>query len=498
MWHRLSSLWLCDVAQARKPVPQNCSTQSRTIVILRHMPQASRRKPWYRILYVQVLIAVLLGIIAGHWWVTIGEVLHRKGILGAATIWPGVEAVFKPLGDGFIKLVKMMIAPIIFCTVVHGIASMGDLKKLGRVGFKTLLYFEIVSTLALIIGLVVVNALRPGVGFTPQGETYHAVTSAAALSTTHGSVEKAHALSTTEFFLHIIPDTFLGAFISGDLLQVLFIAILTAFAIAFMGEKGKPLLHAIEYGSQVFFGIMHIVVKVAPVGAFGAMGFTVGSYGIGALGKLAGLMAGFYLTSVLFIVIVLGTIARASGFSIFRYLIYIKDELLLVLGTSSSETALPGMIEKMQRLGCSKSTVGLVIPTGYSFNLDGTNIYMAMAAIFLAQATNTPLDLSHQIWLLVVAMITSKGASGVTGAGFVTLAATLQAVPGIPLESLAILLGIDRFMSECRALTNLVGNGVATLVISRWEKELTVETLNTNLRRPFHLEPPAIAGTGES
>ena len=319
-----------------------------------------------------------------------------------------------------------------------------------------------------------------------------------AAGTAHGSVEKAKALSTTDFFLHIIPDTFLGAFVSGDLLQVLFIAILVAFAVAFMGEKGKPLLHAIEYGSQVFFGVMHIVVKVAPIGAFGAMGFTVGSHGIGALGKLAGLMGGFYLTSMLFIVIVLGTIARVSGFSIFRYLIYIKDELLLVLGTSSSETALPGMIEKMQRLGCSKSTVGLVIPTGYSFNLDGTNIYMAMAAIFLAQATNTPLDLSQQLWLLAVAMITSKGASGVTGAGFVTLAATLQAVPGIPLESLAILLGIDRFMSECRALTNLVGNGVATLVISRWEKEVTVETLNTNLRHPFHLEPPPPAEVEES
>ena len=462
------------------------------------MQRAVRRKPWYRILYVQVLIAVLLGIVAGHWWVAIGEALHRVGIIGTGVTWPGVETVFKPLGDGFIKLVKMMIAPIIFCTVVHGIASMGDLKKLGRVGFKTLLYFEIVSTLALVIGLVVVNALRPGEGFTPRGETFHAAATATAISATHGSVEKAHALSTTDFLLHIIPDTFLGAFVSGDLLQVLFIAILTAFAIAFMGERGKPLLHAIEYGSQVFFGVMHIIVKAAPIGAFGAMGFTVGSYGIGALGKLAGLMAGFYLTSGLFVIVVLGAIARASGFSIFRYLAYIKDELLLVLGTSSSETALPGMIEKMQRLGCAKSTVGLVIPTGYSFNLDGTNIYMAMAAIFLAQATNTPLDLSQQIWLLVVAMITSKGASGVTGAGFVTLAATLQAVPGIPLESLALLVGIDRFMSECRALTNLVGNGVATLVISRWEKELTAETLNANLRRPIYLEPPATAKAGES
>ena len=323
----------------------------------------------------------------------------------------------------------MMIAPIIFCTVVHGIASMGDLKKLGRVGAKTLLYFEIVSTLALIIGLVVVNVLKPGVGFTPAGETFHAT--ATAVDVSHGIVDKAHALSTTEFLLKIIPDTFLGAFVSGDLLQVLFIAILVAFAIAAMGERGKPVLHVVDYGAQVFFSLMHLLVKAAPIGAFGAMGFTVGSYGLAALGKLVWLMAGFYLTAGLFVVIVLGGIAWYAGFSIFRFLGYLKDELLLVLGTSSSETALPGLIEKMQRLGCSRATVGLVVPTGYSFNLDGTNIYMAMGAVFLAQATNTPLDLQQQISLLLVAMITSKGASGVTGAGFVVLAATLQAVPGI-------------------------------------------------------------------
>ncbi len=444
------------------------------------MPPTTARKPWYRILYLQVLIAVALGIVVGFFYPDFGKSL-------------------KPLGDGFIKLVKMMIAPIIFCTVVHGIASMGDLKKLGRIGAKTLLYFEIVSTLALVIGLVVVNVLKPGVGFTPEGTTFHA--DAKAVDTSHGFSEKAHSLSTTDFFLHIIPDTFLGAFVSGDLLQVLLIAILVAFAIAFMGERGKPLLHVIEYGSQVFFGVMHILVKVAPIGAFGAMGFTVGSYGLGALNKLLVLMAGFYLTAGMFVVIVLGGIAWWSGFSIFRYLIYIKDELLLVLGTSSSETALPGMIEKMQRLGCAKSTVGLVVPTGYSFNLDGTNIYMAMAAVFLAQATNTPLDLQHQISLLIIAMVTSKGASGVTGAGFVTLAATLAAVPGIPVESLAILVGIDRFMSECRALTNLVGNGVATVVISRWEKELTKETLQANLRNPPPAAPlraPVLAETEES
>ncbi len=420
------------------------------------MQTTAARKPWYRVLYIQVLIAVALGILVGHFFPAFGKSL-------------------KPLGDGFIKLVKMMIAPIIFCTVVHGIASMGDLRKLGRVGVKSLFYFEVVSTLALGIGLIVVNILKPGAGFNIDPKT---------LDPTLGSatVQKAHALSTADFILNIIPKTFMDAFVSGDLLQVLLVAILVAFAIAFMGERGQPLLRGIEYGSQVFFGVMHIVVKAAPVGAFGAMGFTIGSYGLGALTPLLKLMGGFYLTSGLFVAVVLGAIAWWSGFSIFRFLVYIKDELLLVLGTSSSETALPGMIEKMQRLGCSKSTVGLVIPTGYSFNLDGTNIYMAMAAVFLAQATNTPLDLKHQIGILLVAMLTSKGASGVTGAGFVALAATLAAVPGIPIESLALLIGIDRFMSECRALTNLVGNGVATVAISRWEGEVSKETLRERLR----------------
>ena len=350
------------------------------------MENPTVRKSWYRVLYIQVLIAVALGIIVGYFW-------------------PGFGKSLKPLGDGFVKLVKMMIAPIIFCTVVHGIASMGDLRKLGRVGAKTLIYFEIVSTLALVIGLVVVNVMKPGVGFTPAGENFHAT--AAAVDSSHGFADKAQALSTTDFLLKIIPDTFLGAFVSGDLLQVLFIAILVAFAIAAMGEKGKPILHVVDSAAQVFFGVMHLLVRAAPVGAFGAMGFTVGSYGLGALGKLVWLMAGFYLTAGFFIVVVLGGIARWAGFSIFRFLAYIKHELLLVLGTSSSETALPGLIEKMQRLGCSRSTVGLVVPTGYSFNLDGTNIYMTMGAVFLAQATNTPLDLKHQISLLLVAMITS-------------------------------------------------------------------------------------------
>jgi aerobic C4-dicarboxylate transport protein len=421
-------------------------------------------KPWYRVLYLQVLIAVALGITVGHFFPDFGRSL-------------------KPLGDGFIKLVKMMIAPIIFCTVVHGIASMGDLKRLGRIGIKSLVYFEVVSTVALIIGLVVVNVLKPGVGITPAGETYHVESKAA--DTSHGISEKAHSLNTADFVLNMIPNTFLGAFVSGELLQVLLIAVLVAFAIAFMGERGKPLLDAIEYGSQAFFGVMHILVQVAPVGALGAMGYTVGAHGIGTLNKLFALMAGFYITAGLFVVVALGAIAWYSGFSIFRLLNYIKDELLMVLGTSSSETALPGLFEKMQRLGCAKSTVGLVVPTGYSFNLDGTNIYMAMAAVFLAQATNTPLTIGAQIHLLLIAMITSKGASGVTGAGFVTLAATLAAVPGIPVESLALLVGIDRFMSECRALTNFIGNSVATVVISRWENEITAGELRANLRHPL-------------
>jgi aerobic C4-dicarboxylate transport protein len=414
------------------------------------------QKPWYRILYVQVLIAVLLGIVVGY-------------------IAPDFGKSLKPLGDGFIKLIKMLIAPIIFCTVVHGVASMSDLKKLGRVGFKTLLYFEIVSTLALIIGLVVVNWMQPGAGF-----NFDATKLDPKIAQTYA--KSAGQLSTTEFLLNIIPNTFMSAFVSGDLLQVLLIAILTAFAINFLGERGAPVLHVIDTASQVFFGVMHTVVKLAPIGAFGAMAYTVGGHGLKALVPLAKLMGGFYVTAALFVVVVLGAIALWSGFSIFRFLAYIKEELLLVLGTSSSETALPGMIQKMKRLGCGESTVGLVIPTGYSFNLDGTNIYMAMAAIFLAQATNTPLDLKQQLGLLLVAMVTSKGASGVTGAGFVTLAATLAAVPGIPIESLALLIGIDRFMSECRALTNLVGNGVATVAISRWEGELSRDVLRARLR----------------
>ena len=415
----------------------------------------SSKIPWYRILYVQVLLAVAAGILVGAFFPEFGKSL-------------------KPLGDGFIKLVKMMIAPIIFCSVVHGIASMGDLKRLGRTGFKTLVYFEVVSTLALVIGLVVVNLLRPGDGLNLDVHTLDAKVSQSYLT-------KAHSTDKVDFLLNIIPSSFLGAFTSGDLLQVLFIAILTALAITFLPQRGQAVLHVVEEGGKLFFGVMGIVVKAAPIGAFGAMGYTVGGFGLASLNKLFALMMGFYLTSGIFVVVVLGLILKVSGIPLFRYLAYIKDELLLVLGTSSSETALPGIMRKLEKLGCHNSTVGLVIPTGYSFNLDGTNIYMTMAAVFLAQATNTKLDLSQQIALLVVAMITSKGASGVTGAGFITLAATLEAVPGIPLESLAILVGIDRFMSECRALTNFIGNGVAAIAISRWEGEVSSETLQKNL-----------------
>lgn len=407
-------------------------------------------------LYIVVFVAMLLGIAFG-------------------LLWPGPAVKMKPLGDAFINLVKMLIGPIIFCTVVHGMASMGDLKKLGRIGGKTLIYFEVVSTFALAIGLVVVNVLKPGVGFNIDPATLDTSTAKAYLT-------GASSLNTVDFLMNLIPKTFLGAFVSGDLLQVLVIAALVAFALRGMGEPGKPVLRVIEIGSEIFFGILGIVVMLAPIGVFGAMAFTVGSNGVRSLSYLFELVAGFYLTATLFIILVLGGIAWFCGFSIFRFLAYIKEELLLVLGTSSSETALPGIIGKMKRLGCAESTVGLVIPTGYSFNLDGTNIYMAMAAVFLAQATNTPLDLQQQINLLIVAMITSKGASGVTGAGFVILATTLAAVPRVPIESLTLLVGIDRLMSQCRSFTNLIGNGVATVVISRWENEITVETLNKNLQ----------------
>jgi aerobic C4-dicarboxylate transport protein len=433
------------------------------------MQNTSQRKPWYRILYVQVLIAVFIGILIGWFFPDTGKAL-------------------KPLGDGFVKLVKMIIAPIIFCTVAHGIASMSDMKRLGRIGLKAIVYFELVSTLALFIGLIVVNLLQPGNGFNIDPATLDPKIGKAYAA-------EAHALNATDFLLNVIPTSFFDGLARGDILQVLLIAILSGFAISFMGESGRPILGFIDQAAKVFFGIMHIIVKAAPLGALGAMAFTIGSYGLGALGKLLALMGGFYLTAIIFVVVILGAIAAYTGFSIFQFINYIKEELLLVLGTSSSEAALPGIIEKMRRLGCSESTVGLVIPAGYSFNLDGTNIYMTMAAMFLAQATNIHLSLAQQLTLLVVAMLSSKGATGVTGAGFITLAATLAVVPSVPIQSLALIVGIDRFMSECRALTNFVGNGVATVVVSRWEKEISKEELRANLRKALSLGETTAADT---
>jgi aerobic C4-dicarboxylate transport protein len=434
-------------------------------------PTVPHRKPWYAILYVQVLIAIVIGVVIGHFF-------------------PATGTALKPLGDGFIALIKMMIAPVIFCTVVHGIASMRDLKKIGRVGLKTLVYFEVVSSLALLIGLIVGEVLRPGDGFNIDPATLDA-------GAVSSYVTRAKEEGIVQHLLAIIPDTFMGAFARGDLLQVLLVSILTGFAISRLGELGERIAHVIDTMAKVFFGLIRIIVRAAPIGAFGAMAFTVGAFGVGSLWKLIELILTFYLTSALFVLIVLGTIARVAGFSILRFIAFIKDELLIVVGTSSSETVLPQMIEKMQRLGSSKSVVGLVIPTGYSFNLDGTNIYMTLATLFLAQATNTPLTIGQELGILAIAMITSKGASGVTGAGFVTLAATLAIVPDIPIQSLAILLGIDKFMSECRALTNLIGNGVATVVISRWEGELDAAKLHHVLAHPVaageELEAPAAA-----
>src|SRR5215470_17516118 len=416
-------------------------------------------RPWYSVLYIQVLIAIAIGIFIGHFWPDLGKAL-------------------KPLGDGFISLIKMMIAPVIFCTVVHGIGSMSDLKKVGRVGVKTLFYFEAVSTLALIIGLIVGRTLQPGAGFDidPAHLDPNAVAS---------YVKSAKEEGLVKHLLAIIPDTFIGAFAKGDLLQVLLVSILTGFAISRLGPIGAQISRVIDAMAKIFFGMIRIIVRAAPVGAFGAMAFTIGAYGLNSLYNLAALIAVFYLTSLLFVLCVLGTIAWFAGFSILRYLAYIKDELLIVLGTSSSETVLPHMMQKMERLGASKSVVGLVIPTGYSFNLDGTNIYMTLAILFLAQATNTPLTIWQELGILGIAMITSKGASGVTGAGFITLAATLSIVPDIPIQSLAILVGIDKFMSECRALTNLIGNGVACVVISLSEGELDKDALHETMAHPL-------------
>ncbi|MBL8590814.1 MAG: C4-dicarboxylate transporter DctA [Methylobacteriaceae bacterium] len=427
--------------------------------------------PWHRVLYIQVLIAIVLGVLVG--WLFPGF---------ATNDW------IKAMGDGFIKLIKMVIAPIIFCTVVSGIAHIQEAKKVGRIAVKALIYFEIVSTFALALGLIVGNVVKPGAGFGG------AAASADAVKQYVGSDK---VVKSVDFVLNIIPESVVGAFAKGDILQVLLFSILFGFALMQLGERGATIRNFIDDAAHAVFGVIALVMKAAPIGAFGAMAYTIGKYGTGALTNLIGLIATFYITAALFIFVVLGMIAKMAGFSILAFLRYIKDELLLVLGTSSSESALPGLMEKLERLGCSKSVVGLVVPTGYSFNLDGTNIYMTLATLFIAQALGVDLSFGQQITILIVAMLTSKGATGITGAGFITLGATLAAVDPRLVPGMAILLGIDKFMSECRALTNLTGNGVACVVVSWWEGELDRAALTRRLSRdvdPSDLETAVTTG----
>jgi len=408
--------------------------------------------PFYRHLYVQVLVAIALGVAVGH-------------------LWPETGAALKPLGDAFIKLVKMIIAPVIFLTIVTGIAGMQGVGTIGRVAGKAFAYFLTFSTLALFVGLLVANVIRPGEGLNIDPATLDG-------SKVADFAHKAHDRTLTDFLLNIIPDTLVSAVAEDNILQTLFVAILFGIAMTLIGDRGKPLMDVLNSASHAIFRLVSILMKAAPIGAFGAMAFTIGKYGVGTLANLAGLVATFYLTSLIFILVVLGTVAWFAGFNILKLIRYLKAELLLVLGTSSSEAALPSLIEKMERAGCRKSIVGLVVPTGYSFNLDGTNIYMTLAALFIAQATNVHLSLEEQLLLLLVAMISSKGAAGVTGAGFITLAATLSIVPSVPVAGMALILGVDRFMSECRSLTNFIGNAVATVVVSAWEGGLDRERLN--------------------
>jgi aerobic C4-dicarboxylate transport protein len=417
-----------------------------------------KRKPWYSVLYIQVLIAVVIGICVGHFY-------------------PKTGIALKPLGDAFVSLIRMMIAPVIFCVIVQGIASMSDLKSVGKVGVKALVYFEIVSTIALVIGIVVALLFHPGSGLNIDAATLDPKAAAV-------YVGRAKETGLIPFLLGFIPQTYVGALAGGEVPQVLLISILTGFAVAQMGASGQKLLRGIEMLNKVVFGIVRIVVRVAPLGALGGMAFTVGSYGMASLSNLVKLLGTFYLTSFIFVVFVLGIIAYLAGFSIFRFLGYIKDELLIVLGTSSSESVLPDMMRKLERLGAPRSVVGLVFPTGYVFNTDGTNIYLTLSALFLAQATNTHLSFGQIAGILLFALFASKGGSGVTGTGFVTLAAILAAVPSIPVQSLALLVGIEKFMSECRALTNVVGNGVATLVVSRWQGELDTVKMNEVMANP--------------
>ncbi|MFH1556455.1 MAG: dicarboxylate/amino acid:cation symporter [Pseudomonadota bacterium] len=414
-------------------------------------PAPAVHRKFYRHLYFQVLLAIAAGILLGHFYPTLATDL-------------------KPLGDAFIKLVKMIIAPVIFLTVVTGIAGMRDLGKVGRVAGKAMIYFLTFSTLALVIGLIVGNVVQPGAGL-------HIDPASLDPKAVANYTSKAHDQSIVGFLMAIIPNTPVSALASGDILQVLFFAVLFGIALAAIGDRGEPVMNVLNSLSQAMFRLVAILMKTAPIGAFGAMAFTIGKYGIGSVASLAMLVGTFYLTAGLFVFIVLGAVARYNGFSIFALLRYIKEELLLVLGTSSSEAALPSLMEKMERAGCAKSVVGLVIPTGYSFNLDGTNIYMTLAALFIAQATGIDLSLTDQVVLLLVAMLSSKGAAGITGAGFITLAATLSVVPAVPVAGMALILGIDRFMSECRAITNFIGNAVATIVVARWEGELNADQL---------------------
>ncbi len=433
------------------------------------MSKTSIRKPIYKSLYAQVLTAVAIGVLLGHFY-------------------PEIGVTMKPLGDGFIKLIKMIIAPIIFCTVVVGIAGMEDMKKVGKTGGLALLYFEVMSTLALIIGLVVVNTLQPGVGMHVDPTSLD--TKAVAAFTGPGKMQ-----GTVEFLMNVIPTSVVDAFAKGEILQVLLFSVLFGFALHKFGGRGTLVFDFVEKFSHVLFDIVGFIMKVAPIGAFGAMAFTIGKYGLGSLFSLGKLMGSFYLTCFIFVFVVLGIVSRLNGFSVFKFVRYIKEELLIVLGTSSSESVLPRMMEKMENLGARKSVVGLVIPTGYSFNLDGTSIYLTMAAVFIAQATDTPMTLMQQLTLLAVLLLTSKGAAGVTGSGFIVLAATLSAVGGVPVAGLALILGIDRFMSEARALTNLVGNGVATLVVAKWTGDLDMTRLHQELNNPSSQssqEPEAI------
>ncbi|MET1022808.1 MAG: dicarboxylate/amino acid:cation symporter, partial [Pseudoxanthomonas sp.] len=432
-----------------------------------HVPSSglgpAKPLPFYRHLYFQVVVAIVIGVLVGYFDPKLGEAL-------------------KPLGDAFVKLVKMIIGPVIFLTIVTGIAGMTHLKSVGRVFGKAMIYFLFFSTLALVVGMVVAHVVQPGAGM-------NVVAADLDHSKIDEYVSKTHDMTVTGFLMDIIPKTLVSPFVGDNILQVLFVSVLFGIALALVGERGKPITDFLNALVTPVFRLVHILMKAAPIGAFGAIAFTIGKYGLDVLTNLAWLVGSFYITSLFFVIVILGLVARLCGFSIFKLIRYLKAELLLVLGTSSSESALPSLMEKMEQAGCKKSVVGLVVPTGYSFNLDGTNIYMTLAALFIAQATNTELTLGHQITLLLVAMLSSKGAAGVTGAGFITLAATLSVVPEVPVAGMALILGVDRFMSECRSLTNFTGNAVATIVVSRWENALDRDKLNAALDGKLESEP---------